>query len=384
MWALFALTFVGVVYYWSNPRPNFAFDQTFTIAKAMLDGRLGVDGPRQWLELVPGDTEHYSVFPLGAVLVMLPWALGAKYGHFNDLPAAWLSACMGVAITVLAWLLSGAFLQNFWRRASLVGFLIFGNWMWCNLVFGGAWQYALGFSVIGQLGALYFLLVHRKPFWAGFFFAVAFGNRTDLLVITPIFLMLLWLSAPGRLLAARRRDVLAFAVAPGVLVLATLLYNAARFHSPFEMGYELIPFVFDQPGFEGGLFSWANVRMNARVMLLIPWHPIRYFPYFEPHHFGQSIVLCSPYLLCALRWPQRHRGIFALSWAAIVTISLVLFCHGNAGAYQYGYRYAISFLPWIFLALLTTGDRRPRWLEAALLGISIMLSGYAVYAFYWR
>ena len=45
--------------------------------------------------------------------------------------------------------------------------------------------------MLGELGALYFTLVRPRPLAAGAFFALAFGNRTELILTAPVFLYLL-------------------------------------------------------------------------------------------------------------------------------------------------------------------------------------------------
>ena len=72
------------------------------------------------------------------------------------------------------------------RRVLLALFPVLATWTWCNLAYAGAWQLALGFALMGEAGALYFTLVNRKPLLAGFFFALAFGNRTEVLLAAPI------------------------------------------------------------------------------------------------------------------------------------------------------------------------------------------------------
>src|SRR5213076_2941746 len=78
------------------------------------------------------------------------------------------------------------------KRILLSLVLIFGTWTWCNLGFGGAWQIALGLALLGQAAALYFILLRPSPLVAGAFFALAFGNRTELLITLPIYLYLFW------------------------------------------------------------------------------------------------------------------------------------------------------------------------------------------------
>ena len=55
---------------------------------------------------------------------------------------------------------------------------------------GGAWQIALGPALLGETAALYFTLVRPSPLIAGAFFALAVGNRTELLITAPFYLYL--------------------------------------------------------------------------------------------------------------------------------------------------------------------------------------------------
>ena len=47
--------------------------------------------------------------------------------------------------------------------------ILFGTWTWTNVTLGGAWQLALGFALVGELGAIYFTVYNRKPLVAGAF-----------------------------------------------------------------------------------------------------------------------------------------------------------------------------------------------------------------------
>ena len=64
--------------------------------------------------------------------------------------------------------------------------------MWANETMAGAWQLALGWAMLGELGAIYYTVYDRRPFLAGLFFALAFGNRTEILLTAPIFMFLLF------------------------------------------------------------------------------------------------------------------------------------------------------------------------------------------------
>ena len=202
-------------------------------------------------------------------------------------------------------------------------FPIFGTWTWCNLGFGGAWQIALGLALLGQAAALYFTLVRPSPFVAGAFFALAFGNRTELLITLPLYLCLLWRSPSEwvvtwknlkRGLRENSRMLSRFLSLPITLALLTAAYNFARFHSIFDFGYIHIPEVAQEPWYQHGLFSIHAIPWNIYTMLFQGFESIDYFPYIQPNGFGCSIFLASPLLCFLFRQGGRYKVV---AWVAI-------------------------------------------------------------------
>src|SRR5262249_33732984 len=162
------------------------------------------------------------------------------------------------------------------------------TWSWCNLGFGGAWQIALGFALLGETAALYFTLVRPRPLLAGTFFALAFGNRTELILTLPIYLYF-WLFRPREALPAKMsrdgRTVAKFLLVPILLGVGTAGYNFARFHSIFDFGYAHILNLSQEPWYARGLFSLSAIPWNAQKMLLEGMQSIPSFPYFRPYAF---------------------------------------------------------------------------------------------------
>src|SRR5262245_59075910 len=101
--------FIGVsaVYYFSYPPPDAHsdsyYDYTFRIAQAILDGKVGLtERPPEWLnEMVPFEERYYSVFPLGAVLAMLPVAAMKRLGVIELFPGAVIAALIAGAAATL-------------------------------------------------------------------------------------------------------------------------------------------------------------------------------------------------------------------------------------------------------------------------------------------
>src|SRR5947207_2312200 len=84
----------AVAFYFSITPTQREFDYTNRIAGAFLHGHLGlVAEPPSWLnEMIPMNGRFYSVFPLGAVLTVMPIALLQRLHLLKSFPAAPVTA----------------------------------------------------------------------------------------------------------------------------------------------------------------------------------------------------------------------------------------------------------------------------------------------------
>jgi hypothetical protein len=384
--------FAAVVFYFTTKTTLNNFDYTSRIASALLHGHLGLQTrPGSWLnEMVPWEGKYYSVFPLGAVLSVVPVALLQEAGWIHSFPGHWLAAALVGLSVYFFFLLTRIRRQPLLRRVLLALFPIFGTWTWCNLGFGGSWQIALGFALLGEVGALYFTLVQQRPFAAGAFFALAFGNRTELILALPIYLYL-WFANPDstdaislnnitRRLREKAPALISFLILPLALALLTAAYNFARFHSIFDFGYAHIPNLTREPWYQRGLFSIHAIPWNMQKSLFEGFNDYPHFPYIRFFPFGCSIFLASPFLFLIFREGGRFRGA---AWLVIGAVMFVLWCHGNPGGWQFSYRYAMVLLPWMFLLLVENGPARVSVIECALFAVSVAINAAATYEFLW-
>jgi hypothetical protein len=414
--------FAALVFYFSTKATLTDLDYTNQIALALLRGHLGLrEMPPDWLnEMIPYADRYYSAFPLGAVLSMLPVALLQKAKLTHNFPGHFLAALVAGWSVYFFFQLAKAFGTEYaalgrsplLRRILLALFPIFGTWTWCNLGFGGAWQIALGLALLGQAAALYFTLVRPSPLVAGAFFALAFGNRTELLITLPLYLCLFChgcshdvVSSPvtdgphqrvstqrgghkiysaGRVvkqqLWANRQMIIRFLAIPAILALLTAGYNYARFNSIFDFGYLHIPEVPQEPWYQHGLFSIHAIPWNIYTMLFQGFDRISYFPYIRPDGFGCSIFLASPFLCLLFRSGGRYKLI---AWVTIALLTFVLWCHGNPGSWQFSYRYAMILLPWMFLLLTGNGPPKVTLSESFLFAISVAINAVVTWQFLW-
>jgi hypothetical protein len=287
--------------------------------------------------------------------------------------------------------------------------------MWTNLTMAGAWQLALGFAVIGELGAIYFSVYERRPLIAGMFFALAFGNRTEILLTAPVFFWLLNRrdaetqreepkskkggtaregvsrdltergSIPLRLgvSAVTISGIARFCVVPFILGVSTLVYNYVRFDSFTDFGYARIPGVLSEPWYNHGIFSYHYIPRQMWEMLWRPWETRSVFPYLVPNPFSSSILWSSPFVLFALRFGARDRALKYACWVAILVLCLLLWMHGNSGGWQFGYRYAMICLPFLFVVMLESSPKKLSPLEWTAYIVSFAANVYATWLFHW-
>ena len=395
----------GLVYFFSNPNPQGYYDYTFRVAGNLLRGRVGFTEPQPtWLnEFVPFEGLYFSVFPLGSVLSMIPAALLKAIGLITEMPGALISAILAGIICFFLLKIASHYNVSRTRQILMSAGVLFGTFIWTNLTFAGAWQLALGYAMVGQLGAIYFTVFDRRPLLAGLFFAIAFGNRTENLLTAPVFIYLL---SRGDVGIMRRGDAgnssvdttitsspslrvtvsqrLAFFCAvPFVLGVATLIYNYVRFHSFTDFGYSRIPGVLQEPWYNHGIFSTNYIGRQAWEMLGKLWNWKSTFPYFVPDGFSASILLSSPFLVLILRVGSRDGALKLASWFAIVILTFLLWIHGNSGGWQFGYRYAMILLPWIFVIMLESAPKRISPVEWTLYVFSFIANIYATWIFHW-
>jgi hypothetical protein len=135
-------------------------------------------------------------------------------------------------------------------------------------------------------------------------------------------------------------------------------YNDARFGSPLESGYALAtlpPWL--QELRDQGLFSTSHIGMNIDYLFFKLPRLTAAFPYFKPDGLGMSVFLTSPGLLLALLAPWRDRRTWILLLTAVLVLIPTLLYYGG-GWLQYGYRYFLDSIPFIWAMVAMAGARR--------------------------
>jgi hypothetical protein len=344
-------------------RPRLANDHYVYLSHNLVQGKLSVDDlPSVYPDPIKWQGHKYlPLGPLPAVLLVpfLPlFDLGLRLvwvSHLFTLFNAWLF------YRVLG--LAGVTGER--RQWALL--LFFGGTVYFSLALVGAsYFFAHIVTVTFLLLALWEALGRRRPWLVGLFLGLAGMARMTALFALPAFAWLLWRDSRqadedhavvedrgGRALASSA--VLLIGAAGPVLLL--FAYNYLRFGNPLESGYSMA--ILGNPVLTEaraqGLFSLVHVPKNLFMMLLqgpLPWPdedaPVLTFPFVWPSPWGMGLVYTSPALIYAFR-ARFKEPLVQACWLGVLCVMLPIITYYGVGWIQFGYRYALDFLPFLLL-----------------------------------
>jgi hypothetical protein len=180
-------------------------------------------------------------------------------------------------------------------------------------------------------------------------------------------------------------------------------YNYMRFGNILEFGYG---HVWGTPALTnafsiGGGFNIKYMPCNMYVSILgmpnIRWNPLPDIntvcshlgtivhefkglsDFFNP--IGMSIFLTTPAFLLIFRAKPRD-DLVVPAWVGMMGILVVLWMYHTTGWVQFGYRYTLDFMVFIFI-LLTRSIKQVGILEKSLIGLSILMGGTGVVLMYY-
>jgi hypothetical protein len=237
-----------------------------------------------------------------------------------------------------------------------------GTPLWYCAALGSVW-YTAHVAAITCL-CLYALEVsgRNRPLLAGFWLGLGFLARAPVLLAFP--LSLTPMLAQTRDPRQRMRLLFTFALGTAPALLGQAAYNLARFGSPLEFGYRWM----NSPGplmerqATWGQFSLHFFPENAYTLLIRP--PLLSLSplHVEPDPWGMGLLFTFPIVLETRFFLKNlvsslRKGLFL----SIILITIPSLLYFNTGSYQFGYRFALDWLPLgILLAALAAGGRLRR------------------------
>ena len=393
-----------------------------------------------YLHDVPPDTQDYTLHnghwyvafpPLPAVLLLPIVAIF----HLSHQAIISLLFSLGMGILNI-WLMLGV-LKRLARRHSLtftaaawltVLFALGTNHLYATIQ-GNVWYTA---HVVATTFLLLYIgetLDKRRPVLAGLYLGLSALSRSTILFTFPFFVLLAgggeffnrqgFVNDPGdhqgrhyilhdppstrnvvatlvvarltTLVVARRvlwKQLFLFFTVLALFIAGMLLYNQLRFGSLLDFGYNTMNVNSFVRGnlHTYGQFNWHFIRTNFRYMLLEPPIVVPYIPYLTFSPLGTGIFWTTPALLLAFlafRYRERRWLAASLLAACLLPIALLLL-YFNTGWYQFGYRFALDFLPFALLLVALGMRARPGWWEKILIVLSVVINiwGFVVLTFF--
>jgi hypothetical protein len=397
-WIGVALTVAAAIVYWlSNRFFDARHGDFFYLADAFLHGHVSIDPraiPPDYItgqDLIPDGDRFYVPFGPFPAFVLMP--VVAVFGAVTaDQWESGINATLAAVVVGLGWWLLGRIgVRRLVDRLLLVALLGFSTQIWWITTRGGVWHTGQLVATILTLLCLIELSGQQRRAWLiGLLAGFAFLSRAPLALAIPAYALLL----AGDLIWEPRRWpwrswlALALGVLPSIAFF--VWYNVVRFGSPLESGYGLatLPDWLDAQR-QQGLFSIVHVPMNVAYMFLkLPapfqsWTDLT-FPFFRPDGLGMSIFFTSPGLLYALRAPWRESRTWWLLLAATLVLIPTLLYYGG-GWLQYGFRYALDSIPfvWLLCGLAAVRDDRDGegmgWTWRILIAFGVAVGAIGVY-----
>lgn len=354
-----------------NPYRSYALQ-----ACAWLDGRLDLGKDYPWLELAIYEGKYYVSFPPFPSLVLLPFA--AVLG--TNTPDHWISLGFSIIGIIYAIRLYHAITGTYEMAERYVLFLFLGNgYLFIALQGGWVWYMAQTMCFTFSLMSLFYA-ANKHTGRAFAFLACAFGCRPMVVAYIPLILMLgtekasvkTWIRKGYRLI-------------PACMIIGFyLMLNAARFDNPFEFGHTHLPeFVRSTEG----QFSLNYATKNFNQLFRLPQtggeHGMLIYDTYDCMAFWLIDPIIVSFMVTWLYALTRKRKAYGLNLiivpATICVHLMIVCCHKTMGGYQFGNRYIVDMLPYVFYGLITykQGVGKAEWLNNPLfaLGFSINLIG---------
>ncbi len=378
---------------WPFKHVSLGGDHYVFLARHLLHGSLNVDD-------LPRDYGDYAIWE------------GHKYLSFGPLPALLLLPFLplidvGIPMVVVGYLFTTLNIVLFHRVLGLAGItgekrdwttlLYFGGTVYLSVTLVGISTYFAQVVVTSfLLLAMWEMLGRSRLLLVGLCIGLAAGARVTAAFSLPFFVWILWTrshssthpSANPPTASPKGSDrvfvtqlaVVFCGLAVPLFFLAA--YNYARFGSLTETGFgpaELYQEVLVKAR-STGMFSLAHVPKNLFMMLLQgpqpvggEYSPVLQFPYIEPSQWGMGLFFTSPALLYIFR-ARITDPVVQACWMGITMTLVPILTYYGIGYVQFGYRYALDFMPFLML-LVGIGLREPLSTRArALIGASVLIN----------
>lgn len=330
-------------------------------------------------------TAAYMTFPVLPAVLMIPQVMIAGRGASDvAFSVVFAAAVLPMLFSVLRRLREAGISErgvadDLW----LVALFGFGTVFFFSAVQGSVWYTAHVVGVLFGLAYAWASIEARHPVLAGLALGLATMSRTPMAFMLPLFVLEAWRVSGGdkKALLAMLGKLAAPVI---VIAAAAVAYNVHRFGAPTEFGHRYLAVVQQNQIEQHGLFAYHYLDRNLAVAFtLLP--ELGGTPWIRINGHGLALWFTTPALLLLL-WPKTRPPIHRSLWITVACVAIPTLFYQNSGWVQFGYRFALDYLPFLVL-LLAVGGRRFGWFARGLIvfGIAVNLFGAVTFdRFGWK
>lgn len=352
---LLAAYFLSVCFFYNFSMND--YQQFAVLSKSFLAGKLYFTQAYStwWHDAVPFNGQYF--WPLGPLpaVILMPFQLLSSTDIFHQgalqpfLVLGVFLAIFGIAKRLQFKSENALYLAVAFCFAS--SFL--GVAFWPN-----SWFFSQVITTLLILLALREYVGKKRYALIGILFGLILTTRLTAFVGIAFFVFEILLQKDNRSIKFKKLFTLGLPVLPFLLALGW--YNYARFGNVLEQGYSMQMAAGNFSGsLRYGLFGFKHILGNLYYLLLSTpqpviegdWSHVLVTPFIKADPWGMSIFITSPYLLYLFLISFKSK-VFKLLFATGILVTVPIILYYGIGWYQFGYRYALDFLPYLFLLFI--------------------------------
>ncbi len=348
-------------------------------ADAWLHGHLDLGQDYPWLELAIYDGQYFVSFPPFPSYLLLPFV--AVFGpSFPDGILSIFVSLLGISVAArICVFTTGKGPQTLFYPLFLylgTGFLFLAHTPW-------TWFLAQSLCFTLSLCAIDCAL-HNRGGWSLTLWACSVGCRPFSLLFLPVLIVILYRNRHPRHPVRWVMQHLSWAIGPLLIASSYMALNYLRFGNVLEFGHNYLP---EFVRAEYGQFSLRYLPDHLRMLLRLPSYDTSSGRLVIDHVETTLLPMENPMLVTFVlalilfhRSPCTQKPSMRCLLPVLCLIHMLLTCmHRTLGAFQYGNRYFLDSMPYMFLGIIEWKGEDPRFTRMQwplfALGFSLSLLG---------
>jgi hypothetical protein len=365
----------GILNFYSNDGAHNAY---LLFAQSLMKGHLYLPEMPTHEDMIYYHRTYFLPYPPLPSLILLPFVAVAGSHVVNTVFVVLIMSCLNL------YLIYKILLRLQVKQEYFI-------WLMAAFFFGSGYWYALFTShhvySFAQITSCTFQLVllnelfGKKRWWLiGLCIGCSFLTRQFTLFYIILVLGYMYYLHREKKQTIRFSDLLSLAMPIGLLVGIYLLYNYSRFGNPLDPGYSYILFngVLNERVHQYGVFSTKYFLFNLYSFFIkgfnIEFKGTTMMQIKDMDLWGSSLLSASPFFIASIR-AKLPRILLWASWLTIACIlGPTLFYHNNGYHQVNTMRFALDFLPLLFV-LTALGIRDiPEWLWKGMIAYAVFLN----------